>query len=111
MQTLRAAREVFHLEDCPQKFKKMHGEMVVGGLVAFSLMKKVAAYGIARYYGFPKLYRKIIHANRRILASPDQAKAMNERVKTIFRLPNQAGDGLRNLLRATRDRLEGRPSS
>lgn len=67
----------------------MHGEAVIGGLVAFSLLKKVTAYGVARYYGFPKLYRKIAKATLRIAPTRQDAARSNEMVKTVFRVPNR----------------------
>lgn len=68
----------------------MHGEHIVGGLVLFSLTKKVLAYGIARYYGFPRIYRKLVRINMAMnSSSPTQVKKMNKTVKNIFRFPNR----------------------
>lgn len=67
----------------------MHGETVVGGLIAFSLLKKATVYAIARYYGFPKLYRKLVRANMKLASSPEQAAQINAAVKTTFRWPNR----------------------
>lgn len=66
----------------------MGGTSVVAGLVAFSLFKKVAVYGAARYYGFPRLYRKAVRLNRRASPSPEMAERLNATIKYAFRLPN-----------------------
>lgn len=89
----------------------MHGEMVVGGIVAFSLMKKVAAYGIARYYGFPKLYRKLARANQKLAPTAEQATSINGRVRTVFRWPNRAAARISGAMRAVRARMEGQPDA
>ncbi|PXF40176.1 hypothetical protein BWQ96_10114 [Gracilariopsis chorda] len=68
----------------------MHAESVVTGIVAFSLFKKVTAYGLARYYGFPRIYRRLIMVNRALNSNPAQQVRMNEIVKQMFRLPNKA---------------------
>lgn len=46
---------------------------VVGVLVAFSLAKKVAFYGVARLYGFPRIYRKAVKLQRN-LGAPEEAQ-------------------------------------
>ncbi|CAN8072941.1 unnamed protein product [Agarophyton chilense] len=68
----------------------MHTESVVTGLVAFSLFKKVTAYGLARYYGFPRIYRKLMLVNRALNRNPQQQIKMNELVKRMLRMPNKA---------------------
>lgn len=80
----------------------MHGEHVLGGLVALSLFKKATAYGLARYYGFPRLYRKLIRLNRRLMIEPvggSAEKKFNENVKTMFRWPNRAAQGMKGMWR------------
>ena len=67
----------------------IQGEHVVGGLVAFSLLKKGTAYGLARYYGFPKLYRKIIRMNRRVVDNPAHRNQLSNSVKSVMRFPNR----------------------
>lgn len=67
----------------------MGGGTIIGGLIAFSLFKKVAAYGVARYYGFPKIYRKLARLNRLTASSSEHAKVINSNIKTVFRLPNR----------------------
>lgn len=49
----------------------LHGEHLVAGYVALSVFKKVAVYGAARWYGFPKIYRKLMRMNR--AANPEPA--------------------------------------
>lgn len=89
----------------------MGGGTIIGGLVAFSLFKKVAAYGIARYYGFPKIYRKMVRFNRRTAVSLDQAKSLNESIKALFRLPNRVGARVSAYLRRTSVATDNRPSA
>ena len=78
----------------------MYGEKVLGGIVAFSLLKKVTAYGLARYYGFPRIYRKIIRMNRRVGITGADERRMNDSIKGVFRFPNKA-------LKWWRDRWKG----
>lgn len=67
----------------------MHGEQMLGGLIALSLMKKATVYGVARYYGFPRLYRRIARLNRTMNMSPHRAREVNNMIKNTFRFPNR----------------------
>lgn len=88
----------------------MGGGTIVGGLVAFSLFKKVAAYGIARYYGFPRIYRNMIRFNRRTAVSLEQANNLNESIKALFRLPNRIGARISVYVRQAPVAASNRPS-
>lgn len=83
------------------------GDQVVAGLVAFSLLKKATAYGIARYYGFPRIYRKILRFNLRLSPTPVQHNQVKEATKSLFRWPNRVADNVRGYVR---NRVLGRGS-
>lgn len=71
------------------------GEQVLAGLVALSLLKKATVYGIARYYGFPRLYRRFLHLHMKFDPSPAQHAGFREITKRVMRLPNRFGDTFR----------------
>lgn len=67
----------------------MHGETVIGGLIAFSVTKKLAVYGLARYYGFARLYRRFARASRASAPTRERAAQLNVMVREAIRLPNR----------------------
>ncbi len=56
-------------------------ENVLGAVVAISIAKKVTVYGVARIYGFPRLYRKSIKFYRRMGAPPEQQLQFRDMLK------------------------------
>lgn len=71
------------------------GSQVVAGLVAFSLCKKVAVYGLARYYGFPRIYRKFLRLHQSLRPTQAEQETVRRTTKSIFRLPNRLSDSFR----------------
>ncbi|KAJ1913557.1 hypothetical protein H4219_005160 [Mycoemilia scoparia] len=61
---------------------------VFAGLVAFSLAKKVVVYTIARTYGFPRLYRRILTVERKLIQNREARIKWEDRIKFGFRWPN-----------------------
>lgn len=59
-------------------------------LIILAIAKKVVAYGIARTYGIPKLYRRAIKLNHRLLQQnhPAMAAKAQRLLGTGFRMPN-----------------------
>lgn len=68
----------------------MHAESVFTGIVAFSLLKKATAYGLARYYGFPRIYRKLLLMNRAVYPDVAHNLRTSQFIKGAFRFPNKA---------------------
>lgn len=56
-------------------------ENVLGAVVALSVAKKLTVYGVARIYGFPRLYRKSIKFYRRMGAPPQQQVQFRDMLK------------------------------
>lgn len=83
------------------------GGEVVAGFVALSLLKKATVYGVARYYGFPRLYRKLVRFNLRLKPDPAQHARLKETTKRVMRLPN----GFIAAIRAYRKSLHPTPVS
>lgn len=76
----------FHTSDaaslgCIGDMVAVHGESIAAALVAFSLAKKVTVYGVARFYGFSRIYRKLVKMNRRIGAPPESQHKFGTSVK------------------------------
>lgn len=66
-------------------------------LVVLSVAKKVAAYAIARTIGFPRIYRRILLANRKLFRKNEAAQArVRYYSKFMFRLPRYFYDRIRN---------------
>lgn len=91
------------------------GSQVFAGLVAFSLFKKVAVYGIARYYGFPRIYRKVVRLHQCLRPAEAEHKAFREATKSIFRLPNRLANSFHalkegNINRSERSQIASRKS-
>jgi hypothetical protein len=67
---------------------------MVGGtpfliLAGLYIGKKTAVYLVARLYGFPKLYRKMMRVNRLINKNnPAQYNKIRDGVQYTFRIPN-----------------------
>ncbi len=45
-------------------------------------------------YGFPRLYRRLIEYNRRCIADRSRRRAIQDKVKYFFRIPNKIGRSL-----------------
>ena len=45
-------------------------------------------------YGFPRVYRRLIEVNKRALSNRSTRRAVQEKVKYFFRIPNRIGDRL-----------------
>ncbi|XP_031557477.1 uncharacterized protein LOC116294085 [Actinia tenebrosa] len=58
-------------------------------IIAISLGKKATVYAVGRYYGFPRLYRRLVEFNRRVCADRQVMRRRQEIVKNIFRFPNK----------------------
>lgn len=69
----------------------MHAENVVVALVALSVAKKVTVYGLARLYGFPRIYRRMIKLQRRVGATP----AAQKQFRTTLQVSNELMEFLR----------------
>lgn len=72
----------------------VHGENVLAALVALSVAKKVTVYGVARIYGFPRIYRRMIKMQRSVGASPAAQKKFRSALQvSVARLhaPNLFG--------------------
>lgn len=46
---------------------------------------------LSQTYGFPRLYRRLIEYNRRNIADRSRRRAIQDRVKYFFRIPNRIG--------------------
>mmetsp|Transcript_17896 Transcript_17896/g.31106 ORF Transcript_17896/g.31106 Transcript_17896/m.31106 type:complete len:235 (+) Transcript_17896:320-1024(+) len=57
-------------------------------LVALSLAKKVSVFVIAKTYGFPRLYRKMMRVNRKVFKNDESTRrSVMEWTQYTFRLP------------------------
>ncbi|EPZ33727.1 Rho guanine nucleotide exchange factor scd1 and CDC24-like protein [Rozella allomycis CSF55] len=50
--------------------------------------KKAVVYGIARAYGFPRIYRKVLRLNRRFIKDPETRDKIQYIAKTMILFPN-----------------------
>mmetsp|Transcript_7702 Transcript_7702/g.13987 ORF Transcript_7702/g.13987 Transcript_7702/m.13987 type:complete len:186 (-) Transcript_7702:821-1378(-) len=58
-------------------------------LITLSLLKKASVFLIARTYGFPRLYRRIMQMNRYLFQKdPERRKSIADITKKTFRFPN-----------------------
>lgn len=71
------------------------GEQVLGVMVAASLAKQATVYGIARLYGFPRLYRTLARLSNARFVTPTQRVALRRSIRESFRLPNAVAQKLR----------------
>ncbi|KXJ11092.1 uncharacterized protein LOC110244243 [Exaiptasia diaphana] len=58
-------------------------------IIAISLGKKATVYAVGRYYGFPRVYRRLCEFNRRVSADRQIMRRRQDIVKSIFRIPNK----------------------
>mmetsp|Transcript_4184 Transcript_4184/g.11470 ORF Transcript_4184/g.11470 Transcript_4184/m.11470 type:complete len:93 (-) Transcript_4184:254-532(-) len=66
-------------------------------LVALSVAKKVSVFLIARTYGFSRLYRRMMRANRFVFASsPTTRHKVSAAVQYSFRLPRFIAERFRS---------------
>jgi hypothetical protein len=66
-------------------------------LVLLSVLKKVAVFAVAKTYGFPRLYRRIMELNRKMFhGKRAQQVWFRDRVQYIFRLPRIVYQRFRN---------------
>lgn len=65
---------------------------IAGAIIA----KKVAVLGIARMYGFPRVYRRMLELEKYVYPNADQAfkRSINEPIKQAIRYPDQALNNL-----------------
>jgi len=70
-------------------------------LIILAIAKKVIAYGIARTYGIPKLYRRSIKLNHRLLLQnhPAMAAKTQRLLRISFRFPNTIYDWATRIVR------------
>ena len=62
------------------------------------MAKKVSVFLIARTYGFPKLYRKMMRLNRRIYRNrPESRKKVTEYTQLTFRWPRLLAEKWRSI--------------
>ena len=61
-------------------------------LIAFSLAKKVVVFTVAKTYGFPRLYRRMVEVNRKLISNPGRQKSIQEAMKYSFRFPKKMVD-------------------
>ena len=58
-------------------------------ILAVALGKKAAVYLLGRWYGYPRVYRRLLeYSRRRSLKDRTRQRLMQNRVKSFFRLPN-----------------------
>eukprot|EP00871_Galdieria_phlegrea_P005137 jgi/Galph1/5624/GphlegSOOS_G4300.1 len=62
---------------------------VIGKLILLSLLKKVSVFVVAKTYGFPRLYRRLMECNRKFIKNPDTRKVVRNNVQYFFRLPRK----------------------
>ena len=60
---------------------------VIGGIILFSLAKKIAVIALARIYGFPRIYRKALRLSKNIENERFQ-QGLRVGLKRTLRLPN-----------------------
>ena len=58
-------------------------------LIGIYLAKKALIYSIARAYGWPKIYRKMLKWHRKLDYDTDQQKHIKKIIAKTFRLPNK----------------------
>jgi hypothetical protein len=57
-------------------------------LLMLSVLKKVAVFAVAKTYGFPRLYRRLMEVNRKLFRNDAVKQAwIRDRVQYAFRLP------------------------
>jgi len=61
---------------------------IIMKLVALGIAKKGVVYGIARQYGIPRVYRRILEVNRRITTDKSSRVYVKSKIESAFRLPN-----------------------
>ncbi|KAK4536356.1 hypothetical protein CDCA_CDCA08G2381 [Cyanidium caldarium] len=81
---------------------------VLGKLLLLSVVKKVTLFMIARTYGFPRLYRRIMEQNRRWLRGRPEARTwVRDRVQTLFRLPRTLAQRMQRKIREQEQTTKG----
>eukprot|EP00190_Bangiopsis_sp_CCMP1999_P006252 CAMPEP_0198723558 /NCGR_PEP_ID=MMETSP1475-20131203/1074_1 /TAXON_ID= ORGANISM="Unidentified sp., Strain CCMP1999" /NCGR_SAMPLE_ID=MMETSP1475 /ASSEMBLY_ACC=CAM_ASM_001111 /LENGTH=70 /DNA_ID=CAMNT_0044484739 /DNA_START=97 /DNA_END=306 /DNA_ORIENTATION=- len=63
---------------------------VIMTIVAFSVAKKVSVLLLARLYGFPRLYKRMMELNRRFIKDGPTRQLIRDRTQATFRLPRTA---------------------
>lgn len=58
-------------------------------IISVAVAKKATVYILGRMYGYPRLYRRFLEFNKRRAVGSAKRKALQERVKYFFRVPNQ----------------------
>ena len=58
-------------------------------VLAVAVGKKAAVYLLGRWYGYPRVYRRLLeYTRRRAVKDRTQQRVMQNRVKAFFRFPN-----------------------
>lgn len=71
--------------------------MVAPAVIALAklyLVKKIALYYVARQYGFPLIYRRLLEGMTHLGIEKEQKKIISKHLKDAFRFPNTAHEVL-----------------
>lgn len=60
-----------------------------GKLLALSVAKKITVLLAARYYGFPRIYRKSLHSVRWLIKDPRRREWYTSYVRAVWRIPDR----------------------
>ena len=58
-------------------------------VLAVAIGKKATVYLLGRWYGYPRVYRRLLEYSRRSLKDRTRQRVMQNRVKAFFRFPNR----------------------
>jgi hypothetical protein len=74
-----------------------HSKMVAPAVIALAkiyLVKKIAIYYVARQYGFPLIFRRLLEGMSHLGIQKEQKKIISKHLKSAFRFPNTAHEAL-----------------
>ncbi|KAJ8903564.1 hypothetical protein NDN08_004668 [Rhodosorus marinus] len=75
----------------------MAGGGILWKIVALSVAKKLSVLAIARLYGFPRLYRRMMEVNRRLVHDKSSQDWVRDKTQAFFRFPRHVSAFMRNL--------------
>jgi len=62
---------------------------IIAKIVIFAVAKKVVAFSIAKYYGFHRIYRRLIQGSRLLVKDQQQQSKFKTIVRNTMRFPNK----------------------
>jgi len=62
---------------------------IIAKVVIFAVVKKVVAFSVAKYYGFHRIYRRLIQGSRILVKDQQQQTKFKSIIRNTMRFPNK----------------------